>query len=55
MSWQEIVVGSIVAGAALYVLWRLRGAREEPRSSGTPDVPVSRLTKKRSKNGSCRH
>lgn len=55
MSWQEIVAGSIVAAAGVYVIWRLRGAKEEPRGSDAPDVPVTRLTKKRPKSGSCGH
>jgi hypothetical protein len=53
MPWQEIMAGSIVVAAGAYVLWRLRGRKEKPPSG--PDVPVSRLTQKRSKPNSCGH
>ena len=52
MLWQEIVAGLIVVGAGIYVLWRLRGRKAKPSA---PDVPVSRLTRKPSKRGSCGH
>ena len=52
MLWQEIMAGLIVVGAAVYVVWRLRGRKAKP--SG-PDVPVSRLTRKRSDRDSCGH
>ena len=52
MPWQEIVAGLIVVAAGAYVAWRLRG-RKEP--SGGPDVPVARLSQKRSKRDSCGH
>jgi hypothetical protein len=52
MLWQEIMAGLVVVGAAVYVVWRLRGRKA--KSSG-PDVPVSRLTRKRPDRGSCDH
>ena len=52
MPWQEIVAGFIVVGAGVYVVWRLRGKRQKPQG---PDVPVSKLTRKRSKRQSCGH
>jgi hypothetical protein len=51
MPWQEIMAGLIVAGAAAYVVWRLVGDRKG--ASGGPDVPVSRLTRKRPPADSC--
>lgn len=54
MPWQEIVAGSIVIAAGIYVVWRLRSRRPEAPSEG-PDVPVSRLTRKRRKPNSCGH
>jgi len=53
MPWQEIMAGLIVVAAGAYVVWRLRGRREKP--SDGPDVPVSRLTRKRSKRNWCGH
>jgi hypothetical protein len=52
MPWQEIMAALIVVAAGAYVFRRLRGRRDKP--SG-PDVPVSRLTRKSSKRGSCGH
>jgi hypothetical protein len=51
MPWQEIIAGSIGAAAVAFVLWRLRGKKAEP--PGGPDVPVTRLSRKRPKRGSC--
>jgi len=45
MPWQQIMAGSIVVAAGIYVVWRLR--RKKKRRSQGPDVPVSRLTQKR--------
>ena len=52
MPWQELIAGLIVFGAAAYVGWRLRGSNDKPKG---PDVPVSRLTRKRPKRRSCEH
>jgi len=55
MPWQQIVTGLIVASASAYVIWRLRGKKRNQRRSQGPDVPVSRLTKKRPPSDSCGH
>jgi hypothetical protein len=52
MPWQEIMAGLIVIAAGVYVVSRLRGRKEKPQG---PDVPVSKLTRKRSKHESCGH
>ena len=52
MPWQELIAGLIVLAAAAYVISRFRGSKSEPKG---PDVPVSRLTRKRSRRGSCDH
>jgi hypothetical protein len=52
MPWQEIIAGLIVVSAGVYVVLRLVGRREKPQG---PDVPVSRLSRKRSKRDSCGH
>jgi hypothetical protein len=52
MPWQEIMAALIVVASGVYVIRRLRGRKDEPQG---PDVPVSRLTRKRSKRGSCGH
>jgi heme/copper-type cytochrome/quinol oxidase subunit 2 len=49
MPWQQIVAGLIVAAAGAYVVWRFR--RKKQRRSQGPDVPVSRLTRKRPPSG----
>lgn len=51
MPWQDIMAGLIVVGAAAYVGWRLVGRRRD--ASGGPDVPVSKLTRKRRRSDSC--
>lgn len=52
MPWQEIIAGLIVVGAAVYVAVRLRGRKD---GSPGPDVPVSKLMRKRTKRDSCGH
>lgn len=51
MSWQEVVAGLIVFGAAAYVVQRFRGSSD--RSSSGPDVPVANLTRKQDEGRSC--
>jgi hypothetical protein len=46
MPWQQIMAGLAVAAAGAYVIWRFRRKKDQRRSQG-PDVPVSRLTRKR--------
>ena len=53
MPWQEIVAGFIVVFAGAYVVRRLRGRKQKP--PGGPDVPLSRLKKKRHERDSCGH
>ena len=55
MPWQEIMAGLIVVGAGAYVVWRLRGRRDASASKGGPDVPISRLKRKRPRADSCGH
>jgi hypothetical protein len=52
LPWQELIAGLIVFAAAAYVVWRFRGSNSERKG---PDVPVSKLTRKRPKSGSCDH
>jgi len=54
MPWQQIMAGLIVVFAGAYVIWRFRGKKKQRRSQG-PDVPVSRLTRKRPPSDSCGH
>jgi heme/copper-type cytochrome/quinol oxidase subunit 2 len=54
MPWQQIMAGLIVVAAGIYVVWRFRRKKNQRRSQG-PDVPVSRLTRKRPPPGSCGH
>lgn len=54
MPMQEVLAGLIVAGAVGYVVRRMRGRKDEAAPKG-PDVPVSRLSRKRSKGESCGH
>jgi multisubunit Na+/H+ antiporter MnhE subunit len=46
VSWQELVVYLVVGLAVLYVLRRFLGKRR-PKPSKKPDVPLSRLTRKK--------
>jgi len=55
MPWQEIVAGLIVLAAAAYLYKRFRGKRGSSAPQGGPDVPVSRLKRKRSSRDSCGH
>lgn len=55
MSWQEIVAGLIVLAAGAYLYRRFRGKRPSSAPKTGPDVPVSNLTRKRSKHNSCEH
>ena len=55
MPWQEILAGFIVVAAAAYVASRLRGRADKPPRPGGPDVPLSKLTRKRPGRGSCGH
>ncbi len=54
MPWQEIVAGLIVFGAGVYLYRRFRRKGGDSRPQG-PDVPVSRLKRKRSPRDSCGH
>ncbi|MGB5811212.1 MAG: hypothetical protein WBG86_11815 [Polyangiales bacterium] len=47
MTWQEITTGALVLVAVGYLYRRFRGKPSAPTRSGRPDVPVSRLKKKR--------
>ena len=46
MPSQQIMAGLLVAAAGAYMILGLRRKKDQPRSKG-PDVPVSRLTRKR--------
>lgn len=47
MPWQEIATGVVVLVAVGYLVRRFRGKSSAPRPTGGPDVPVSRLKKKK--------
>ena len=54
MPWQEIVAGLIVLAAVAYLYKRFRSKRGSSGPQG-PDVPVSRLKRKRPSRDSCGH
>jgi hypothetical protein len=47
MSWQPIAAGVVVVLAVAYLVWKLAFEGRKPRRKRGPDVPVSRLVRKR--------
>jgi hypothetical protein len=47
MNGQEVVVAIIVAAAFVFVVWKLFLADRRPRRKRGPDVPLSRLRKRK--------
>jgi hypothetical protein len=47
VSAQEIAVYVVIALAVLYVVRRFFGPRRRPKRSSKPDVPLSRLKRKK--------
>lgn len=47
--WQWVATAVVVTGAVVYLVWKLGVAprRKAGRKGSGPDVPVSRLTKKK--------
>jgi hypothetical protein len=49
--WQPIAAGAVVALAVIYLVWKLGFEGRKPRRKRGPDVPVSRLVRKRPSRG----
>ena len=47
MPWQEIAAATVVLVAVGYLVRRFRGKSSAPGPKGGPDVPVSRLKRKK--------
>lgn len=47
MGWQEIATAAVVLVAVGYLVRRFRGKSGASRGSGGPDVPASRLNRKK--------
>ncbi|MBX3246171.1 MAG: hypothetical protein KF901_03235 [Myxococcales bacterium] len=50
MGWQAWAAGAVVLLAVAYLVWKLGIAPRRPRVRRGPDVPVSRLVRKRDKS-----
>ncbi len=49
MSWQAWSAGLIVVAAVAYLVWKMGFASRPRRKKNAPDVPVSRLVRRRPK------
>lgn len=47
IGWQAWAAGGVVLLAIAYLVWKLGIAPRRPRTKRGPDVPVSRLVRKR--------
>lgn len=49
--WQPIVAGLVVVLAVIYLVWKFGFEGRTPRKKRGPDVPLSRLVRKRPDRG----
>lgn len=49
--WQPIVAGLVVVLAVIYLVWKLGFEGRAPKKKRGPDVPLSRLVRKRPDRG----
>ena len=47
MSWQDVFVGAIVVGAMVFLWRKLVRRGEGPKRPAGPDVPASRLVRRK--------